>query len=388
MRTIVGWVAGVSLTAAALSQAPRAHACTPKMEPPKNGIESFTVASGEAELAVANDGFFVIQTDGRYLPADSALKSLAVQVKASNGDVIPGSLHAIRARPEVLYWLADAPLPEASYEASVSAPSKPNLPAVTAQLRAKGERALLSLPEIRPREWLELHDLSGGKQLTCQAIGTCGSITFGEEVVITPGVDVGIEAQALNGSVYWDVTVDIVHPPPDATYSLPYANILRSGSEGGGELRLLDQDEHDQACLVTTVVDLRDDTVLKSAPRCWPRQAGRIVDNTGIIAGCPLSPSPALDEIWCAHHPGACAGSAGAGGSIGNPLDPEQGGSAGGAGSAGDSPRAGAAPSDRSDDSSSSACAVGYSRRTSGLGVAALLGLSAFWLRRRRVTRG
>src|SRR6187431_2662656 len=121
---------------------PSALACSAGAGPAP-GVTSFYAfgARESNEMAVANDGLFAIEVVGRADSAEATLAAINVRVTNSAGDAIDGTLKNFASRPSALFWTANAPLPDATYTAIVSARSNADLVPLELQLHAKGERA-------------------------------------------------------------------------------------------------------------------------------------------------------------------------------------------------------------------------------------------------------
>jgi len=379
---------------------PSALACSAGAGPAP-GVTSFYAfgARESNEMAVANDGFFAIEVVGRADSAEATLAAINVRVTNSAGDAIDGTLKNFASRPSALFWTANAPLPDATYTAIVSARSNADLVPLELQLHAKGERAPLAPATISPREWLRFRELTGGKRVICASVGHCGMSSMGEIEEATLAVDLDMTLPALNGQVFWEVTVDYVGAA-DTAHSTPYALLSRSGEVRGGELRF--PKGQTQFCLQVTTRDLRDAKDLQSSPVCWHPDTVREIDETDVVGECLEPPSPALTARWCQRHPESklveCvalrdSGGIGGGGATG-------GGATGGTGaseppapqvSAG-GPATTANPmfsDDGTADSASSACSIGHSSRAAAAGTAWLFALAAaLGLRRRKARLG
>ena len=387
--SLVPMLYGAGLT---ISGVPSALACSAGSAPvPTDGVSAFHVLRGEAveQLAVANDGFFVIDVTGVFASPEDLRASIVVGVSNAAGEPVAGSLHTFSSTTG-LYWLADTTLVDGTYTATVSAPSRPELAAESVQLAAKGTPSKLELPSLEPRKWLDVHQLTGGRSLTCNAPGGCGPLQFGELEESSPGLDLRVfPSTPLNGQVYWVVDVESADSSDAQIYWSGESLFTRNGDETGVEFHFAKT--LPEYCAVVTVRDLRNDQRLTSAPICWKPGPAQVDDRTDIIAGCPEAPSPALRAVWCRHHadlnqcrgvtgdviPGT-AGTAGTAEGGDNPALPANAGAAG-------VPHTGAiAEGDGARDEASSACGVGHSRGASSLGGAGLVALAALVIRRRR----
>jgi hypothetical protein len=344
--------------------------------PAPQGLSSYSLfapnapLNGPTALDVADNGVFVIDVSSS-LPPEQTIAALQVDVRDAAAKSIAGSLKAVPGMSSSFYWSADAPLPVASYQATISVPSNDQLAATTFELHVKGPVTPLAVPTLTPSEWLTVVHATGDT-VTCNASIGCsrGQLSFGGDTVSNIGLTLALQAPPTNGFVDWELAFEPV-PGKGQFLSTPEpTGVFNSEQSYTISVPLVFEDHLAEYCVTAKMRDAISDVELRSEPICWKAGTPDQVRDETPLGSCDEPPSAALTARWCALHPSsqlaACASTPSGG------VDGNAGGSAG------------VVPISQAASSEASGCSVSHTPRDSGGWAWLALPLSFAALRRQK----